>query len=363
MMGTRRANFDYGNTRLRARKGELLNNVAYERLLGQGIDGVLDGLADTVYAPPDEAVGRADGLQRLHLAVRARLANSLEQMRSFYSGPARSLVDALLSRFDIQNVISVLRARTQPRASVEDALAAIVPVGWLVEPLASEILRPRELAGVVNLLALRTPSREQAGVLRAAFSVYERTGDLAALERHVVTDHEARLTGRLVAAGRDGATLLRFRQREVDERNLVVALRLRDAIASGAASPPPSADTALAGGRVPPAVLAKVVSAPTPAAVVATVGGLAGGVWRAALERWATTGDLRTLHRTFERAAIADATALFLTGDPLAIDVPLALTTALQVEARNLRLLGEAAVRGITPDVVRDELIWPEGPP
>jgi len=95
---------------------------------------------------------------------------------------------------------------------------------------------------------------------------------------------------------------------------------------------------------------------------IGTVGGLGGGIWRAALERWMATGDLRTLHRTFERAAIADATALFVTGDPLGIDVPLAFTTAIQVEARNLRLLGEAAVRGIPPEVVRAELIWPDGP-
>ncbi|WP_291414924.1 V-type ATPase subunit [Actinophytocola sp.] len=360
-MGKHRADFDYGNTRLRARKGDLLNNAAYEHLLGEDIDGVLRALADTPYAPPGEAAGRAGGLRRLHLAIRSRLAGSLEEMRSFYSGRARELVDALLSRFDIHNVIAVLRARAHPETSVDDALAALVPVGWLVEPLANEILRPHELAGVVDLLAMRMPDREQAGVLRAAFGKYERTGDLAALERAVLADHAARLAGRLASAGKDGAALLRFGRREIDERNLVVALRLRDAIASGAQDTAPPADTALAGGSIPPATLAMVVPAPTRAAIVATVGRLAGGIWQAALDRWMATGDLHALQRAFERAAIADATALFVTGDPLAIDVPLAFTTAIQVEARNLRLLGEAAARGIAPDVVRAELVRPEG--
>ena len=40
-----------------------------------------------------------------------------------------------------QNIIAVLRARSRPDTSVEDALAALTPVGWLVEPLAREILR------------------------------------------------------------------------------------------------------------------------------------------------------------------------------------------------------------------------------
>ena len=148
-----RADFDYGNTRLRARRGAFLSVAAYERLLGEDIDDMLRALEDTHYAPPAEAVRRLGGLQALHLTVRSELAGSLEQMRSFYSGRAGLLVDALLSRFDVQNVISVLRARSRPDTSVEETLAALTPVGWLLEPLAREILRPRELAGVVDLLA------------------------------------------------------------------------------------------------------------------------------------------------------------------------------------------------------------------
>jgi vacuolar-type H+-ATPase subunit C/Vma6 len=306
------ADFEYGNTRLRGRKGDLLNNAAYERLLGQDIDGLLRTLADTPYAPthapPSGTADRVGGLRGLHLAIRLRLADSLEEMRSVYSGLARELVDVLLSRFDIQNVISVLRARAHPETSLDDALAALIPVGWLVEPLASEILRPRELAGVVNSLARRTPDRGQAGVLHAAFSEYERTGDLATLERHVLAEHAARLAGRLGSAGKAGATLLRFAQREIDERNLMVALRLRDAIASGTQGGVPAGDTALAGGRVPLATLAMAASTQTPATIVATVGRLNGGRWRGALERWVVTGDLQQLQRAFERAAIAEAT-------------------------------------------------------
>ena len=321
---------------------------------------MLRALQDTRYAPQAEAVGHVGGLQALHLTVRSELAGSLEEMRSFYSGRARELVDALLSRFDVQNVISLLRARSHRDTSIEDALAALTPVGWLVEPLAREILRPRELAGVVDLLVRRLPDREQAGVLRAAFREYERTDDLAALERAVLADHAARLVGTLDSAGSDGAALLRFRQRETDEHNLLVALRLREAIASGAEGTPPPTDTVLAGGTIPPAALATLTRA-VPATIVAAVGRLGGGIWQGPLERWMTTGDLNALQRAFERQAVADVTALFVIGDPLAIDVPLAFTTATQVEARNLRLLGEAAVRGIAAEVVHAELLWPDG--
>ena len=54
MIGTRRADFDYGNTRLRARKGELLDDAAYESLLGKDLAGLLDMLADTPLAKIDD---------------------------------------------------------------------------------------------------------------------------------------------------------------------------------------------------------------------------------------------------------------------------------------------------------------------
>ena len=112
-------------------------------------------------------------------------------------------------------------------------------MGWLVEPLAGELLRQRELAGVVDLLARSTPGLGQAHALRAAFGEYERTEDLAALERAVVAEDAARTAAKLGAAGRDGSALAWFMPREIDERNLLVALRLRDALARRATTPPP----------------------------------------------------------------------------------------------------------------------------
>ena len=43
------ADFVYGNTRLRARKGELLGEREYEALLGRDLEGVLEELAGTAY--------------------------------------------------------------------------------------------------------------------------------------------------------------------------------------------------------------------------------------------------------------------------------------------------------------------------
>jgi V/A-type H+/Na+-transporting ATPase subunit C len=349
-----RADLSYGNTRLRARRSELLRDAEYERLVGEDIEGLLETLEGTPYAPDVEAAQRPDRLRHLHAAIRTNMGRSLEEMRSFYADRARRLVDLLLSRFDVQNIVSVLRAKASAQQPADRAPIVLAAVGWLVEPLAGELLRQRELAGAVDLLAGSTPEPGQARALRAAFGEYERTEDLAALERAVVADHAARSTATLAAAGRDASALVRFMPREIDERNLLVALRLRDAL--GAAPPP---DALLPGGSAPPAAFEAAVHTPAPNAVAAALGPAGRPAWRAPLARWAATGDLTALERELERQRIVEAKALFAGGDPLAIDVPLAFMAAKLAEARNLRLLGEADARRLAPDVVRRELLWP----
>jgi vacuolar-type H+-ATPase subunit C/Vma6 len=168
-----------------------------------------------------------------------------------------------------------------------------------------------------------------------------------------------RTTAALVAAGPDARTLLGVVRREIDEHNLLVALRLQDALASGAETEPPPSATRLPGGSVPTAAFEVALRGPAATAVVRELGRLGDGTWLPPLRRWAASGDLPALEQELERRRIADASGLFIAGDPLAIDVPIAFTAAKQTEARNLRLLAEAGARGIDPEIVRHELLWP----
>jgi V/A-type H+/Na+-transporting ATPase subunit C len=348
------ADFAYGNTRLHARRGDLLGTADYERLIGEDVDGLLRALETTPYAHDAEAT-RHQGLRRLHDTIRIHLGRTLEEMRSFYANRARGLVDQLLSRFDVHNVVTVLRAQAGAHRPAEDALGALIDIGWLSGPLARETLGQHELTGAVDLLTRRTPHPEQAGALRAAFREYERTTDLPALERAVLADHAIRAVGTLTASGPGARTLLRFARREIDERNLLVALRLRDAPAEHWPG-----HTLLAGGSIAPPDLEPALRTPEPSRVAAALGGRAGGSWQPALGRWAVSGDLAALERELERRRIIEAAGLFVDGDPLAIDVPIAFSAAKEMEARNLRLLGEASARDIHADTVRQELLLPK---
>jgi V/A-type H+-transporting ATPase subunit C len=362
---TPRADFTYGNTRLRVRKADLLDRSDYEALLGKDVDGILGTLSSTPYEPEVEAaIIRQRGAQRVHEAVRRHFARSLEALRSFYDGRAREVVDVLLSRWDLHNALTLLRGVAAGTNS-EETPGYVFPMGALNDALVREVARQSELAAAAQLLVRwRLPDPETARSLRHAWPEYERTEDFAALEHAVTAAWVRRTAGTLENLSSDGEPLRRFFDREVAERNLLVALRLREALARDEIERLPQAgdlEAYLPGGAVRPEVLDEAIRRPDAAGVAAALVEAGLEAWQEPLERWTQDQSLAGLQHELEARRLQDAAELFLRGDPLGIDVPVAYAAAKQIEAHNLRLLAEGAVRNLSPERVRERMIFPAG--
>ncbi len=357
------ADFVYGNTRLRARKGSLLGPTTYDTLLGLDLDELLGALARTPYGPDVErALPRFSGTRRLHEAIRSHLARALNEMRSFYGGGARELVDLLLARWDLRNLLTLLRGQAA-RAPAEEVLASIVPVGEIDDASAREIARQREFAAAVQLVATwRLPTPAAAQALVSAWPEYERTGDLAALESALTAAHTERVGRALARAGDDAAPLREAVARELDARNLLTALRLREALVRDELDDAGEAESraVLPGGRLARATLTAAIHATGREETLAAVArDESGGRWLEPLERWARGADLLELQDELEAAVTAGSVGLFHRGDPLGVAVPIAYAAAKEAEARNLRLVGEAAAGAADPAVARSRLFLP----
>jgi V/A-type H+/Na+-transporting ATPase subunit C len=360
------ADFAYGNARLRARKGELLGTEEYEALLGRDVDVVLEVLAGTVayHAEIEAALAVADGKPALHTALGRHLARTLGEMRAFYDGRTQELVDVLLSRFDLHNLFVLLRGRVRGRPA-EQVLANVVPLGALGGAAGQEIARQQELARAVDLLiSWRLPDPAGARAVADAWPEYERTEDLAALEHFLTARHARRLDETLRAAGPDADSLRELVARERDAVNVLVVLRLRFALQLDELTdlpPAPRAGRFLVGGRISEDALEDALRRPTRSEAVATlVDAARRDDWRAPLQRIASGGDLPALQRELEARRVRWAVGLFLRGDPLSFDVPIAFTVAKENEVRNLRLLGEGAAGDLSA-ALRAQLIVPWG--
>jgi V/A-type H+/Na+-transporting ATPase subunit C len=344
MTASARADFDYGNARLRVRKGALLGRSGYSHLLDGDLDGALAALADGAYAPELEVLrGRFSGLRALHEAVRQHLARSLEEMRALYAGSARELVDLLLAKWDLHNLLTLLRGRSSG-ATAEETLACLVPIGALDQSAAAQAAGQAEAERTMEILVgRRLPSPDLARALSRAWPAYARTQDLAALEHAIVAEHFAGLRAALAGSGEAGAPLARAFERGLDVRNLLAALRLRPGPERAGSKAAPF----LAGGSIAPERLHAVVHAAGEAeALAALSGSVRDGGLREILRSWSPDDGLTMLQERLETASARAALKLFISGDPLGLAVPIAFVAAHEAEARNLRLIGESIASG-----------------
>jgi V/A-type H+-transporting ATPase subunit C len=354
------AGYDYGNARLRAMKTALFGWPEYERLLGRDPEQLLTGLADTPYRPEvEEVLPRARGLVALQRALSANLCRVLPAVAGLYSGPARRAVDLLLGRWDLHNVLTIVRAQAR-RAPAEEVLPLLVPVGSLDAVTAGELARQPGLRPAVELMAAwGAPIPELARAAMDALPGYEQTGVPAVLEHQLTRAYARVLHRELQAEPAEAGTLASILREELDRRNLLIALRLREARLGGEPAPV-GEDPFLPGGRLDTGSLSALAAIDAGREVEARLRRLnVARSWAEALDRWAERGDLPVLERDLEAAAVLRAVSLFWRGDPLGSDIPVAFVAAKENEVRNLRLLGHGATWGVEPEALREELVVP----
>jgi V/A-type H+-transporting ATPase subunit C len=341
-------------------KTSLFGWPEYDRLLGRDPEQMLTGLAETPYRPEvEEVLPRARGLVALHRALSANLCRILPAVAGFYSGPARRAVDLLLARWDLHNVLTIVRGQASG-APAEDVLPLLVPVGALDAVAAGELVRQPGVRPAIELMAAwGAPTPELARAALGALPEYEQTGTPAAIELRLVRAYARALHRELQAEPAEAGALGPILVEEIDRRNLLGALRLREARLGAEPIPTPE-DLFLPGGRLDARSLATLTSIDTGPEVQGRLRRLEiPGWWEDALDRWAGDGDLPSLERDLETAAVLRAVSLFWRGDPLGPDIPVAFVTAKENEVRNLRLLGHGAAWGIDPEKLREELVVP----
>lgn len=355
--------YGYGNARLRARRSRLLTQADYHALLAKArIEDVITALTETPYKDDVQAaLLRARGVQCVFAAVRTNLTRTLHEVRGFFEGEPRLLVDILLRRWDRHNLLTILRGQSQ-EAPPEEVLSAIVPVGRLDAVALRELARQPGLRAVIDLMTTwRLP---YATALRSVWTRAGTVPDLAQLELALHRSHYATMREVLSQGNGNRAMVLAQLQSEIDLINLSTALRL--------ARRPILAQTVqwrYSTTDVRPLLLEPDGSLRTErlAELVATAGGLEGLVrglsdtpygsalttgWR----RYQAGEGMAVLERELERWQ-AEHTATMFRRDPLSIAIPIGYLGYKEVEAANLRLVAQAVALNIEREQARRDLI------
>lgn len=236
----------YVAARVRAMRGRLLDARRFADLLACGdAPCVARLLQGTPYGAPIERAGGGADAGAIEEGLRRELRANVAALRGACRGRWRELMDALLGRWEVENLKTLLRGR-RAGSSVEEILAGLAPIGWSDEPALAELARRPSIHAMVETLILwRHPAARPlkaavAGRLLMPFNgrllvpfnahggaVDEDRLDLIAVESAL--DHWSHDAARAMLDPRDESdrAVLSYLGWVIDERNLLAAIRLR----------------------------------------------------------------------------------------------------------------------------------------
>ncbi len=169
--------YDYPNARIRGLQGDLLKPAEFEHLATRNdLYELVAALASTDYGPDLEQAGRqAMGMALVEEALRGNLCRRLLGLRAFFEPPPGvlsdepyELVETLLARYDLRNLVAILRAKAAGVAA-DQIPPSLVVAGRLSAHQLGELAQAVDVQSfVARLESWRMPYAQSLTRLLAA---------------------------------------------------------------------------------------------------------------------------------------------------------------------------------------------------
>lgn len=212
----------YACTRFRVRRTKLLSREAYRRIMRMSIPEVVAHLGrQEDYQEIMDLAGDFSGAQLIEEAVNRSLARSFRSAMAIAPGDLHTLTGEYLARWDIANVMAILRGTVHdvPRRQIRDLL---IPAGELDSALLDRLL---DLTGCGDVLESLQDWRLYPA-LAEYYRICGEKGVFARIEDELYQQYYAGLLG-LAASGCSGCQeLIAYLRFEIDITNMKNLLRL-----------------------------------------------------------------------------------------------------------------------------------------
>ncbi len=341
------SNYGYLNARLRGQHSRLLTLKDYEELLAlPDLAAMERWLESSQYAKDwHQAKTRYKGLEAVEQALESNFARTAGRIQSMSQGWAHKLIRVLMRRWDLHNILAVVRGIHQGWSS-EQVGRGLWPVGNFGPARLAELARQTDLGQVADTLA--TWGEDLAAPLNRHLPQYRQNKNLAALETEILRFYYGQALSSVRGWGHGPRLLRRLLQQEIDLHNVKTYARLSE-------KPGVSSDEALryfiAGGRyldqktylslfddrLRRRTLSRLRSTP--------------------LHGLLSAGDDRLQEEVDLNRTLSEQRHRLFRGDPLAIDVAVGFLWRKFHEVSNLRLLARAKVFGPGPEALRSDLL------
>jgi V/A-type H+/Na+-transporting ATPase subunit C len=215
----------YVCTRLRVRKAGLLPEEVYMRMLGMNIPQITRFIGEHGYGTEiHEFAPRYRGISLIEVALARNLASSFQEVIRAIPGPLKTLTAWYLHRWDIINVMSILRAlhKGLPRTWIG---SVIVPAGELGRDDLARVIAGETVEAAIAQLT----GWQLFPTLSSEYAREPEKGRFARTENALYRRYYADLLSDLQTRIRGAAILEDYIRLELDITNFRNLLRLRSA--------------------------------------------------------------------------------------------------------------------------------------
>jgi len=349
-----RVEYDYVNARIKGMKSRLLSTSVFDTLiLKPDVESIINELENTAYKEEIEKVSvQYSGITCIEVALRRDFTHAFRKILSYMKGDdAEKYIKILLSRWDVQNIKTILRGKNIHIPSAE-ILECMIPAGELDEVTLTELLKQSDVKSVIDLLA--TWGIRYSKPLIRNYKEYSERRDLTVLEYAIDKFYFENALMAVKEDEYDDRIVRDMIMTEIDVTNIKSVLKMiRDKIDIEEAQ-----NNLIKGGiTLDIEKLTAMVSSGSLAGAIKQLEATPYSFLSSVPEDVFKTGNISVFEKELEKYLIKRGISRYL-GDPLSIAIAIGYIWAKYNEITNIRIIARCKTRDISEKEIREELIY-----
>jgi len=217
------APYIYVCTRMRVRKSKLIPRDEYMRMLNMSLPEITRFIQETQYKQEiDELSQVFKGIDLIEVALSWNLAKEYQKILEITPGNLKQFTRSYLRRWDIQNVLTILRGKMQGEKAGK-IKEILVPAGSLDRDILDRLLAEDSPERIVEALK----GNRIYPVLYQEFPAAKESGSFSRMENELYKQFFSEIIAEAESGIKGGNQFLDFIRFDIDIRNIKTLFRLR----------------------------------------------------------------------------------------------------------------------------------------
>jgi len=217
------APYIYVCTRMRVRKSKLIPREEYMRMLNMSLPEIIRVIQETEYKQEIDELGTVfKGIDLIEVALSWNLAKEYQKIQEITPGNLKEFTRAYLRRWDIQNVLTILRGKMQEE-NVGKIKEILIPAGSLDRVFLDRLLAEESPERIIEALK----GNRMYPVISREYPAAKESGSFSRMENELYKQFFSEIISEAESGLKGGKQFLDFIRFDIDIRNIKTLFRLR----------------------------------------------------------------------------------------------------------------------------------------